>query len=97
MEAQPALRRSSLRFALPVRASRRCPALVLALIPLLALVTAPLTAGTVHGTVVSDVTGRFAEGAEVSIAGTDVHATAARDGSFTLNGVPSGAQKLVVA
>lgn len=98
MEAQPALRRSLLRHALSARALRRCPVFaVLALLPVLVLTVPALTAGTVRGTVVSDLTGRFAEGAEVSIAGTNVRATAARDGSFTLTGVPAGAQRLVVA
>jgi iron complex outermembrane receptor protein len=97
MEATPAPRRSQLRLALPVRASGRCAAFAaLALFPLLALTAPALSAGTVRGTVVSDVTGRFAEGAEVAVAGTELHATTARDGSFTLTGVPAGAQRLVV-
>ena len=98
MEAKPALHRSLLRRALSLRALRRCPAFAaLALLPLLALTAPALTAGTVHGTVVSDVTGRFAEGAEVSVDGTNLRTTTARDGSFTLAGVPAGAQKLTIA
>ena len=97
MEAKPAPRRSSLRRSLSLRALPRCPAFAaLALLPLLALTAPALTAGTVHGTVVSDVTGRFAEGAEVSVDGTTINATTGRDGTFTLSGVPAGTQKLTI-
>lgn len=89
MEAKPDL---------PVRApGRRVLFAALALFPLLTLTAPALSAGTIRGTVVSDVTGRFAEGAEVGVAGTDLHTTAARDGSFTLSNVPAGAQKLVIS
>lgn len=53
--------------------------------------------GTVSGVVLDSETGRFLEGAEVSIAGTALRGTTARDGSFTLRNVPSGLQELVVA
>ena len=53
-------------------------------------------AGTVTGQVLDNSTGKYLEGAEVSINGTELRTTTARDGQFTLRNVPAGAQKLTV-
>jgi iron complex outermembrane receptor protein len=53
--------------------------------------------GAVAGVVVDGETGRFLEGAEVSIAGTTIRGTTARDGSFVLRNVPVGLRELVVS
>jgi TonB-dependent receptor len=50
--------------------------------------------GTVSGQVVDNSTGKYLEGAEVSV--NDLRTTTERDGKFTLRNVPEGAQKLVV-
>lgn len=50
--------------------------------------------GTVAGQVVDTSTGKYLEGAEVSI--NDLRTSTERDGKFTLRNVPEGAQKLLV-
>ena len=70
------------------------PLWVLALAPAL---RAQSASGTVTG-VVSDVsTGRYLEGAEVSVQNTALQTATERDGTFTLRNVPGGAHKLVIA
>ena len=67
---------------------------------LLALSSTPLHAqqsGTVSGTVADGSTGKYLEGADVSIDGTTLHASTAREGEFVLFDVPAGAQTVTVA
>lgn len=52
--------------------------------------------GTVTGTVLDSTSGKFLEGAEISVEGTDIHGATERGGRFTLNGVPSGPHNLVI-
>ncbi|HWA09413.1 MAG TPA: TonB-dependent receptor [Opitutaceae bacterium] len=52
--------------------------------------------GTVTGTVLDVVTGKYLEGAEVVVNGTNRVSTA-REGAFELRNVPAGAQTLVVS
>lgn len=52
--------------------------------------------GTVNGQVVDGATGKYLEGAEVNIGGTELHTTTERDGRFTLRNVPAGVQKVIV-
>lgn len=52
--------------------------------------------GTVTGTVLDTTTGKFLEGAEISVEGTDLRTTTARGGRFSLPGVPSGHRNVVV-
>ncbi len=67
----------------------------------LLLIASPLfaqtTGGTVTGTVVDAGTGKYLEGAEVSVDGTELRATSDRSGAFDLRGAPAGAQKVTVA
>ncbi|ATC65664.1 hypothetical protein CMV30_17880 [Nibricoccus aquaticus] len=70
-----------------------------ALAPFLHAQSASTSTGTVTGTVLDSSTGKYLEGAEVSLEaqGTQLRTTSARGGSFSLSGVPSGPQTLVVA
>ena len=71
-----------------------------ALVSLFALFSAPLsaqsTAGTVTGTVIDASTGKFLQGAEVSVENTPLRTTTLRDGSFQIANVPVGSHNLVV-
>lgn len=53
--------------------------------------------GTVTGVVSDAATGNFLEGAEVTLAGSDLHTTTARDGTFTLTGVPLGDASIIIS
>lgn len=53
--------------------------------------------GGVTGQVLDGSTGKYLEGADVSIAGTDLHAVTSRDGRFTITELPAGPQKVVVS
>src|SRR6185503_14346942 len=53
--------------------------------------------GTVSGTVVDGSTGKFLEGADVTVEGTALHATTERQGAFTLRDVPPGPRNIVVS
>ena len=53
--------------------------------------------GTVTGTVVDASTGKFLEGADVSVEGSALHVATEREGRFTLRAVPVGPRKLVVS
>ncbi len=53
--------------------------------------------GSVSGTVLDGTTGKFLEGADVSVDGTTIRTTTEREGGFVLRDVPSGAQKIVIA
>jgi hypothetical protein len=44
-----------------------------------------------------DANGKFLEGAEISIAGTNLRTTTDRDGTFSIGGVPSGPRSVSVA
>ncbi|HYP17016.1 MAG TPA: TonB-dependent receptor [Opitutus sp.] len=70
--------------------------LVLALLPATAHAQAAAT-GTVTGQVLDAASGKFLEGAEVAVRGTAIETTTMRDGSFSIEGVPAGAQTLVVS
>ena len=54
------------------------------------------TAGTVTGTVIDATTGKFLEGADVSIEGTALRVATEREGRFLLRDVPAGPRNLVV-
>ena len=74
--------------------------LALPLAALLALSSTALRAqstGIVNGTVVDGSTGKYLEGAEVSVDGTALHTVTAREGDFTLLDVPAGARTLTVS
>jgi TonB-dependent receptor len=61
---------------------------------------APLFAqnsGTITGFVSDQATNSFLVGAEVRVAGTEITAATARDGAYTLTGVPAGARSLEVS
>lgn len=60
-------------------------------------VQAQSAGGTVTGSVIDSATGKFLEGADVSIEGTNARTTTARDGTFVLRDVPLGARSLVVS
>ncbi len=69
--------------------------LVLNFIPTVA--QAQSTTGTISGSVIDATTGKFLEGADVSLEGTDTHVASERQGRFTLRDVPSGARNLIVS
>jgi iron complex outermembrane receptor protein len=52
--------------------------------------------GNVSGSVVDAATGKFLEGADVTVQGSDLRTTTARDGTFTLTGVVPGTQQVSV-
>ncbi len=54
------------------------------------------TTGSVSGSIVDASTGKYLEGAEVSINGTELHDVTAREGTFTINGVSVGAHTVTV-
>lgn len=64
---------------------------------LLAPARAQPAGGSVTGAVSDSQSGKFLEGADVTIEGTAIHATTTRDGRFTLRDVPPGARNLVVS
>src|SRR5438045_1737209 len=52
--------------------------------------------GSVTGAVIDAATGKFLEGADVSVEGTALHGVTEREGRFTLREVPTGARNIVV-
>ena len=58
--------------------------------------TAPQGAGRLTGRVVDAATGKYLEGAEVSLQGTGLRTNASRDGVFQFTGVPAGEHTVVV-
>jgi iron complex outermembrane recepter protein len=52
--------------------------------------------GTVTGQVLDSTTGKYLEGADVVVQGTDIHAATSRDGRFSLSQVPAGQQTVIV-
>jgi iron complex outermembrane receptor protein len=52
-------------------------------------------AGQISGRVLDSTTGKYIEGAEVTIEGTALKAVTERGGSFTLSGVPAGSRTVV--
>ncbi|HEU5080150.1 MAG TPA: TonB-dependent receptor [Opitutaceae bacterium] len=91
--------RVSPRIARGLRKLAAASALVL-LTPSLQVHAAPsaaqATTGSVTGRVVDSATGKYLEGAEISVEGTTLHATSQRSGGFTLSNIPAGAQTLVI-
>ncbi|MCX6955925.1 MAG: TonB-dependent receptor, partial [Verrucomicrobia bacterium] len=63
---------------------------------LASLASAQSTGGAISGSVVDASTGKYLEGAEVVVEGTEFRTTTARDGSFTLPGVPAGPRQVTV-
>ena len=59
--------------------------------------TAPQSTGTLTGRVVDAASGNYLEGADIIVVGTSLKAAAARDGSFTIAGVPTGEQTVLVS
>lgn len=55
------------------------------------------TGGTLIGVVLDAQTGKYLEGAEVTVSNTELRSTTARDGSFTMQNVPAGTQSVVIA
>ncbi|HVS50992.1 MAG TPA: TonB-dependent receptor [Opitutaceae bacterium] len=55
------------------------------------------TAGSLTGTVLDAATGKFLEGATVSVEGTNIETTTEREGRFVLRDVPAGAHNVVVS
>jgi TonB-dependent receptor len=53
--------------------------------------------GTISGSVLDGSTGKYLEGAEVSVDGTSLRTTTAREGAYMLVDVPAGAQTVSVA
>ena len=68
-------------------------ALLLAVTP--AMAQAPAE-GTVTGQVLDASSGKYLEGADVQLSGTDRHQATGREGVFAFTGVPAGDQSLVV-
>ena len=64
---------------------------------LAATALAQSTTGNISGTVVDTNTGKYLEGADVTVEGTNLRATTNRSGGFDVANVPAGAQKIVVA
>jgi TonB-dependent receptor len=52
--------------------------------------------GTISGTVVNANTGKYLEGADVSLDGTGQHVTTSREGAYEFRNAPLGEQKLIV-
>lgn len=53
--------------------------------------------GSISGTVIDANTGKYLEGADISIDGTSLKTTSARSGEYALRNVPLGAQKITVS
>ncbi|MEO6244537.1 MAG: TonB-dependent receptor [Opitutaceae bacterium] len=85
-------RLSGTAFRLPFTLVLFALALSLAAVP----AQAQSSRGNIAGTVVDATTGKFLEGADVSVEGTDLHVAAEREGRFLLRDVPSGPRILVV-
>ena len=71
-------------------------AFVVSVLTLLAPARAQTTGGTISGTVIDSSTGKFLEGAEIAVEGTNLRTTAERAGAFTLRDVPAGPRNVVV-
>jgi iron complex outermembrane recepter protein len=54
------------------------------------------TGGTVTGRVIDSSTGKYLEGAEVTLKATGQHITTSREGVFELRNVPAGAQSITI-
>ena len=90
---QTSLARRSRRFQPGSIAGLLC-SLLLALVLPVTLAFAQQPTGAVSGQVVDGSTGKYLEGAEVSI--NDLRTTTERDGKFTIRNVPAGSQKVSV-
>ena len=61
------------------------------------LVNAPAQSqgtGTITGRVLDAATGKYLEGADLTVTGTNLHTTSERGGAFALTGVPAGDQQV---
>lgn len=101
--AQLPSRGGASRFALPSAVLLSTLAVVAAPTPATAQAESPAPAaasaegaGSIAGRVVDAASGKYLEGAEVSVRGTSLKTTASRDGTFTLKGVPAGDQVVAV-
>ena len=52
--------------------------------------------GTITGKVIDNVSGKFLEGADIVVQGTELKVSSGRSGAFTLTNLPAGRQTLVV-
>jgi iron complex outermembrane receptor protein len=91
MQANPLLRRAHFG------AHRLVPVLAALALAFAVPARAQQATGTVTGSVLDVITGKFLEGADVAIEGTRVATTTEREGRFTLRDVPAGPQRLVVS
>src|SRR5882762_3718262 len=55
---------------------------------------AQTTTGSLAGRVLDASTGKYLEGADITVAGTGLHTTSERGGAFSLAGVPAGDQQI---
>lgn len=88
------------RRGLPRRAARvLTAAAVFCLVLLLGVPASAETAptGTIVGQVLDGSTGKYLEGADVVVTGTELRALTQRDGSFVLTSVPAGPQVLSIS
>jgi hypothetical protein len=83
---------------IPTLLSRTLGRACLALVGLFlaGLAYAQTTGGMISGSVVDASTGKYLEGAEIVVEGTALRAVTARDGSFSVNGVPVGPRNVTV-
>ncbi|MEO6567487.1 MAG: TonB-dependent receptor [Opitutaceae bacterium] len=54
------------------------------------------TGGAITGRVIDSATGKYLEGAEVTLKDTGQHVTTSRDGAFEMRNVPAGAQSITI-
>lgn len=81
---------------IPIRLIRFAIGLCFAACLLLPAVASAQQTGSVSGRVLDAGTGKYLEGAEISVEGTNVHTSTQRAGGFTLNNLPAGTHKIVV-
>lgn len=74
--------------------ARAC--LALASLFLASFASAQSNAGSITGSVIDASTGKYLEGAEVSVEGSALRTSTARDGSFALAGVPAGPRTITI-
>lgn len=72
-------------------------AFALAVSGLLTPQTHAQASGTITGSVIDASTGKFLEGADVSVEGTNLRAVSEREGRFTVTDVPAGPRTIVVS
>jgi iron complex outermembrane recepter protein len=72
-------------------------ALAVPIVPLTSSLVAAETTGIVTGRVIDAGAGKYLEGAEVVVQGTDIRTTTQRSGAFTLAHLPAGPQTLLIS